>query len=261
MDFKQIRLERDGNVAILTLNRPEVLNALAERTLDELRQAVCRIAGSPELRAVVVTGAGDRAFSAGADLDATRALRTARDVFERSLKGQDVFRLIEELPKPVIMAINGVAFGGGCELALAGDIRIAASTARIGLTEVKLGLIPGWGGTQRLPRLVGQPAARWLILSGEPVSAEEALRLGLVQRVVPPAELLPAALDMARTLAGRPAVAVAMAKQCLNAAASVSLAEGGRFEAAAISALWDSQDREEGVAAFLEKRPPVFQHR
>lgn len=258
MNFKQIRLETEGNVAVLTIQRPEVFNALDDETTDELEQAINHVAASTELRVLVITGSGERAFCAGADLKTVSGLANGPQFTKRALRGQAVNKLIEDLPKPVLIAINGVAFGGGCELAMAGDIRIAASNARFALPEVKWGLMPGFGGTQRLPRLVGPGWAKWLVFSGEELSADEALRLGLVDRVVPGSELMTVTLSMAHTLSARPAVAMAMAKLCLNAAARVSVEEGCKLEAAAEGALWDTPDRVEGLAAFLEKRQPNY---
>ena len=260
MSFKQILMETEGNVVVLSIQRPEVLNTLDDLATDELEQAVNQVAASPEMRVLVITGAGERAFCAGADLKTVGSLRNGPQFAKRALRGQAVFKLLEELPKPVLIAVNGIALGGGCELAMAGDIRIAASHARFGLPEVKWGLMPGFGGTQRLPRLVGPGWAKWLVLSGEQLNADEALRLGLVDRVVPGTELMSVTLSMAKTLASRPAVAMAMAKMCLNAAASMSVEEGCRLEATASGTLWDTPERVEGLAAFLGKREPDYKN-
>src|SRR6185436_12114809 len=196
MAFDNLLLERDGPVAILTINRPAVLNALNTPTTDELRRAVLDFRHDATVRAVIVTGAGEKAFIAGADINELAALRPTEGK-EHAQRGQHVFDLIENMGKPVIAAINGFCLGGGCELAMACTLRIAADTARIGQPEINLGIIPGYGGTQRLARLVGKGVALELLLSGRQLTADEALQIGLVNRVVPAATLLPNARSLA----------------------------------------------------------------
>jgi enoyl-CoA hydratase len=259
--FQNLTVQRDDNVAVVTINRPQVRNALNIATLGELADAFDELAADPTVRAVVCTGAGDRAFVAGADINELRALSSSQEAEAFAQNGQDVFFKIEQLEKPVVMAINGYALGGGCELALAGDIRLAADNARFGQPEINLGIIPGFGGTQRLPRLIGKSAAKLMILSGEPIDAQEALRLGLVDRVYPPAELLPAALALAKSLATKAPVALAYAKQAINQGLEFILERGLGREVALFGQVCTTEDRVEGTSAFLEKRPPVYKGR
>ncbi len=207
MAFDNLLLERDGAVACLTINRPAVLNALNTRTLDELASAVDELGRDAAVRAIVLTGAGPRAFVAGADINELAAL-TPAGARDHARKGQRVFAAVEELGKPVIAAVNGFALGGGCELAMACTVRLAADTARFGQPEINLGLIPGCAGTQRLSRLVGKGRALELMLTGAPVDAAEAWRLGLVNRVVPAADLKAEALRLAHELAAKAGLAV-----------------------------------------------------
>src|SRR5215831_17996193 len=207
MAFDNLLVERDGPVAILTVNRPGVLNALNAATLDELRRAVLDIKRDDSARAVIVTGAGDKSFVAGADINEL-AVQTPTSGREHGLTGQHVFDLIENMGKPVIAAINGYALGGGCELAMACTLRIAADSARLGQPEIALGIIPGYAGTQRLPRLVGKGTAMEMILTGAPVGADEAQRIGLVNRVVPAADLMAEARKLAAQLASNAPIAM-----------------------------------------------------
>src|SRR5262249_15222649 len=196
MAFENLFLERDGAVAVVTINRPKVLNALNSQTLDELRRAMLELQADASIRAIVLTGAGERSFVAGADINEL-AVQTPTGGRQHALSGQHVFDLIENIGKPVIAAINGFALGGGCELAMACTLRIAADTAKLGQPEVALGLIPGYAGTQRLPRLVGKGKAMEMILTGAPITAEDALRIGLVNKVVPAADLMTEARALA----------------------------------------------------------------
>ncbi|HSL20922.1 MAG TPA: enoyl-CoA hydratase-related protein, partial [Vicinamibacterales bacterium] len=200
MAYTNLLLERDGAVALLTINRPEKRNALNATTLDELRRAALELKHDASVRAIVITGSGDKAFVAGADINEL-AVQTPVGGRDHARTGQHVFDLIEHMGKPVIAAINGVALGGGCELAMACTLRLAADTARLGQPEINLGIIPGYGGTQRLSRIVGRGRALEVLLTGDPISAEEAWRIGLVNRVVPAAELLTTARALARSLA------------------------------------------------------------
>src|SRR6188474_1555055 len=196
MAFDNLLLERDGAIALLTINRPKVLNALNSQTIDELRRAILDLKHDDSARAIVLTGAGEKSFVAGADINEL-AVQTPTGGREHALAGQHVFDLIENLGKPVIAAINGFALGGGCELAMACTLRIAADTARLGQPEIALGLIPGYAGTQRLPRLVGKGRAMEMLLTGAPIGADEALRIGLVHRVVPAADMMTEARKLA----------------------------------------------------------------
>src|SRR6478672_1564785 len=225
MAFDNLLIERDAAVAIITINRPKVLNALNVSTLDDLRRAVLELKRDDGVRAIVITGAGDKSFVAGADINefAANSPASGRD---QALAGQHVFDLIENLGKPVIAAINGYALGGGCELALACTLRIAADTARFGQPEINLGLVPGYGGTQRLPRLVGKGKAMEMILTGAPVSAAEAERIGLVNRVVPAAELMTAVRSLAAELAKQAPIAMRYIINAINHGLEMPYAEG-----------------------------------
>lgn len=260
MPSDNLLLEIDGPVGLVTIARPQVHNALDAATLDALRRTVLRLKHDEGVRAVVITGAGERAFVAGADIGELARL-SAADGQAYALAGQHVFDLIEHLGKPVIAAINGRALGGGCELALACHLRVAVPAAALGQPEVRLGLIPGFGGTQRLPRLLGKSRALELLLSGREVGADEALRIGLVHRVVPPAELLPAARAWALELAALPVLALRAVLQAVNRGPEVALPEALFLEATLFGTVTSSEDAREGTAAFLEKRRPVFKGR
>lgn len=259
MDYQNIVVTREENTAIVTFNRPKVLNALSHDTMVELSAAIDELGADPGVRCIILTGAGEKAFVAGADINELRAIPSAADGAEFAAAGQAILFKIENLSKPVIAAINGYALGGGCELAMACDIRIAADTARLGQPEINLGIIPGYGGTQRLPRLVGKGRAKLLILSGDMVSAQEALRIGLVDMVVPAAELLDKAKELARKIASKGPLAVAYAKSCVNVGAEVDLVTGCAYEASQFGLACATEDRAEGTTAFLEKRPARFQ--
>lgn len=252
-----VLIEKSDRIAWVTLNRPEKLNALNHEVLQSLEETFSALEHDPEVGVVVVTGAGEKAFVAGADIAELKALDTA-SARVQALRGQAVFQRIESLSKPVIAAVNGFALGGGCELALACHLRIAGENARFGLPEVSLGVIPGYGGTQRLPRLVGKGVALDLILSGEMVPAADALRMGLVSRVVPPAELKAAAEKLARTILSRGPLALRSALAAVNEGLEMPQDQGLRYEAALFGLLAASQDMQEGMGAFLEKRPAQF---
>jgi enoyl-CoA hydratase len=255
--FENLQLAREGAVAIVTLDRPRVHNALDSRTLDELRRTVLEIKADPGIRAAIITGSGDRAFVAGADISELATQRPA-DSRDHARRGRHVLDLIESLGKPVIAAINGFALGGGCELALACTLRIAAETARLGQPEINLGLMPGFGGTQRLTRVVGRSAALDLLLTGRQISADEALRLGLVHRVVPAATLLTEARALAAELAAKAPVASRYILEALVRGTDLPLDRGQTLEAALFGLVVSTDDMREGTAAFLEKRTPVF---
>jgi enoyl-CoA hydratase len=258
MAFDNLLLERDGHVAIVTVNRPRVLNALDTHTIDDLRRAVLDLKRDEDVRAVILTGSGEKAFVAGADIEELAALQPdAAKAY--ALAGQHVFDLIENLGKPVIAAINGFALGGGCELALACTFRLASDTARLGQPEVKLGLIPGFAGTQRLARLVGKGRALDLVLTGRMVDAEEALRIGLVQRVVASANLMTEARSLAASLAELAPIALRYAMEAINRGAEVAFPEASFLEATLFGLLFSTEDAREGTRAFLDKRKAAFQ--
>lgn len=254
-DLEHVRYALDGDVAVITVDRQAALNALNQDVLIELSLAFEMAEANADVRALVVTGAG-RAFVAGADIGGMRELTDAFAGRELSLLGQDVFGSLAALPFPTVAAINGFALGGGLELALAADLRVASPAAKLGLPEVGLGLIPGYGGTQRLPRLIGQGRALDLILTGRHVGAEEALQLGLVNRVADDA--LAGALELARTAARNSPIALGLAKEAVVRGLDVTLSQGLEIEADLFGLVSTSSDMKEGTAAFLEKRTPEF---
>ncbi len=254
--FENILVDRDGPLGIITLNRPTVLNALNGKLLAELSFALLELERNADLRAVIVTGSGEKAFAAGADIGELNALESAGAGADQARMGQSVTRQIERLRKPVIMAINGFALGGGCELAMAGDIRIASENAKFGQPEVNLGLIPGYGGSQRTTRLLGRGMASYLCLTGELIDAREALRIGLVERVVPLAGLLDEAKRIGTLIAGKAPLAIAACKRAINGGAHLSIDDALELEAIEFGILVDTKDFREGTSAFLEKRKP-----
>lgn len=253
---------RDG-VALVTLNRPDRMNTLGGAMKDELRHVFSNLARfDPQVHAVVVTGAGERAFCAGADIkERATSTTTLPDFHLRQKATHDLFRDIETLEKPVIAAINGVALGGGLELALCADIRIASTDARLGLPEARIGALPAAGGTQRLPRVVGQGWAKQLMFTGDHIDAQHALRIGLINEVLAPTELLPRAFEMARRIAGCAPLSVRFIKQAIDLGMQTSLEAGLEYERFAAAIVVTSEDRTEGMRAFVEKRPPVFKGR
>lgn len=252
-----IQVQREDQVAILTINRPEVYNCLNLAALLTMREQLGEIALDRDIRAVIVTGAGEKAFCSGADLKERRTM-TEQQVQQYIRTIRDTFTELERLPKPVIAAINGVALGGGTELALACDLRVMSETAQMGLTETSLGIIPGAGGTQRLPRIVGKAKAKELIFTARKVGAEEALAIGLVNRVVPAGEALSAALELARQITENAPIALAQAKYAIDFGLEADLATGLAIESNAYQVLIPTKDRLEGLAAFKEKRKPVY---
>ncbi len=248
--------ETRGRVAVITINRPEKRNALDGQVRCAFLGAIDRARRDDDVRSVIVTGAGEKAFIAGADIGEFEG-RSPVDQW-RVMKAPTIFDAVERLPKPVIAAINGYCLGGGMELALACDVRIASSSAKLGQPEVNLGIIPGGGGTQRLPRIVGLGAALRLILSGEIIAADEALRLRLVEEVVEPAKLLDRAVELAEVMASKSPVALAAAKEATRAALTLPLDDGPKLETALFQLCFSSADKAEGVRAFLEKRAAEF---
>ena len=257
MTYETILYEAADGIVTITLNRPEVHNAMNERMRQELTRCFGDLATSDEARVVVVTGAGERAFSAGADIrEFVEPQVPVR--FRESRKRVDFRQAMDRCPQPIIGAIRGYALGGGLELALACDIRIAGEDAQLGLTEVNLAIIPGGGGTQRLPRLVGRGRALEMILTGARIDAREAWRIGLVERVVPAADVLAAARELARALAEKAPVALRYAKEAVVKGLELPLADGLRLENDLATLLRTTEDRVEGAKAFLEKRKPRF---
>lgn len=257
MEFQNIQFVVVDGVAQITFHRPQALNAMNAATLAELYEAARACRDREDVKALVLTGAGDKAFVAGADIAEMQALRPAEALAFMEL-GHEVLRFIETMPKPSLAAVNGFALGGGTEIALACDIRFASEKAVFGQPEILIGLIPGWGGTQRLARLIGLGRAKELILGGDRIPAPRAYEMGLVNRVVPPEQLLPEALAFARKLAAMPAFAVKMAKHSLNFGVDLALDAALRLEVECCAQCFSTDDQREGMRAFLEKRKPVF---
>ena len=258
--LENVLYEKKGPVAYVTLNRPKVLNALNQRTWQNLRAAFEDARDDADVRGVILTGAGDKAFIAGADISELAQV-SAVQAERSSSYGQEVLNLVENLGKPVVAAINGFALGGGCETAMACTIRLATESARFGQPEVKLGVPPGGGGTQRLPRLVGKGRALQLILSGEMISAQEAYRIGLVNEVVPAAELVPRAEAILKQIFANAPVAVRYSLEAVNKGLETSQTEGLALEASFFGLCAGTEDKQEGTQAFLQKRAPQFQGR
>lgn len=251
-----VEFEVKGQIGLLTINRPEALNALNDQVISQLDKVLDGI-DLNEVRCVIVTGAGQKAFVAGADIAQMKDLdKMAGQAFGKL--GNDVFRKLETLPIPTIAAVNGFALGGGCELAMACDIRIATKKSRFGQPEVGLGIIPGAGGTQRLQRLVGIGKAKELIFTGDIISAEEAERIGLVEKVVEDGTVMDAAMEMAKKIRAKGPVAITLAKKAIQVGADTDLYSGLCFERYAQALAYSTDDKAEGTQAFLEKRPPAF---
>jgi enoyl-CoA hydratase len=259
MPYQNILLETRDRISLLTINRPDKRNALNQPTRDEILDALDSLRGSPESRVLILTGAGDKAFIAGADIGEFEG-RTALTQ-RTAMKARRIFDAVEEFAKPVIAMINGFCLGGGMELALACDLRIASDTAKLGQPEINLGIIPGGGGTQRLTRLVGEGKAMELILTGDLIDAAQAKAIGLVNDVVPAAELQSRVAAVAARIAERSPVALQMAKEAVKSAARMNLREGLDRETDLFCLTFSSEDKEEGVRAFLEKRKPDFKGR
>jgi enoyl-CoA hydratase len=255
--MENVRVETRDGLAVVTIDRPKVLNALNAQTVEEIHAAFSALRDDDSVRAVILTGGGEKAFVAGADINEL-AKKNAITGKETSERGQQTLSMIERFPKPVIAAINGFALGGGCELALACHIRIASEKAQLGLPEVTLGIIPGYGGTQRMVRLLGKGKALELICTGERVGAAEAERIGLVNKVVPPEQLMSAAEEMARKIMSRGPLAVRAAIEAVVRGADMAQEEGLFLEATLFGLLCASEDTKEGMTAFIEKRPAKF---
>lgn len=260
MALENLLVEEDGAVLLVTINRPKVLNALDARTLEELDTVFGEAGRNEAVRVVILTGAGEKSFVAGADINEL-SVQTPVGGREHARKGQAVFDRIERLGKPVIAAVNGFALGGGCELAMACTIRIAADTAKFGQPEINLGLLPGYAGSQRLPRLVGRGRAVELLLTGAQIPADEALRIGLVTRVVPAGTLLSEARTLAQALAAKAPVAVRYILEAVADGLEMPFAQAEDYEATLFGLVSTTEDMREGTTAFLEKRKPAFKGR
>ena len=257
MQYNNIKVGIDGALAILTINRPKVLNALNDETITEIGQAFTELEQDDTTRVVIITGEGDKAFVAGADIgELQKADLTGAEMI--SSKGHKVFLQIETSELVSIAAINGFALGGGCELAMACDIRYASDTAKLGQPEVNLGIIPGYGGTQRLPRLVGRGKALELLLTGDMLSAEDAKSVGLVEAVYPAGELMDAAQKLASKIISKGPLAIAAAKKCVAYGIDQSMVSGCALEISQFATVFTTEDKQEGTTAFLEKRKPDF---
>jgi len=255
--LQNVLLARDGHLATVSVNRPQKLNALDNHTIGELDAVFAALGDDDNTGAIVLTGAGEKSFVAGADIGEL-SKQGVIDGKQNALRGQALTLRIENCKKPVIAAINGFAFGGGLELALACDLRFCARTAKMGLPEVSLGIIPGYGGTQRLPRLVGTGMALQLILTGDPVTADEALRIGLVNGVFEPAELLPGCLAIGKKIVSRGPTAVALAKEAVRRGQHLSMRDGLQLEADLFGVISSTSEMKEGLQAFLDKRKPSW---
>jgi len=257
MDYENLLVEKSAPVAVVTVNRPKVLNALNQKTVEEIECAFFELKNDASIKAVILTGAGDKAFIAGADINEIATFNaTAGAQFAH--RGQAVLHLIENLGKPVIAALGGYALGGGLEIAMACTMRIASAKAKVGQPEINLGIIPGFGGTQRLARLVGEGKAMELNLTGDPIGAEEALKIGLVNQVVAPEELMPAAKALAERICKKGGVAVRYCMEAVHKGLQGTLAEGLNLEANLFGLCCATEDKVEGTKAFLEKRKPDF---
>ena len=260
MTYQTLLLERRDQVAILTINRPDKLNALNDQVVGELHQAALALAKDDAVRGIILTGSGPKAFVAGADIG-DLAKQGVLDGRRRALNGQQMLFAFERMGKPVLAAVNGFALGGGCELAMSCHIRIASENARFGQPEVNLGITPGYGGTQRLPRIVGKGNALYMLLTGEHVNAQDALRMGLVSRVVPQDQLMAEADKLMKVIVSKGPAALALTIEAVDRGLETSLEEGLRIEADAFGLVASTQDMKEGLNAFLEKRPAKFENK
>ena len=257
MEFKNILLSADGEIGTLTINRPKALNALNMETLQEIQMGIQEVRNHSEVRVLIITGAGEKAFIAGADISEMRGMNSI-EALNFSKLGHLTLKMIEDLDRPVLAAVNGFALGGGTELALACDFIYASENAKFGLPEVTLGIFPGFGGTQRLPRLIGKGKAKELIMTGKMISSQEAFALGIANRVFPQSSLMDETKKVASQIAGNGAVAVRLAKMVVNAGFNMELTEACSLESYAFSLGFTTEDQKEGMTAFLEKRKPNY---
>jgi len=257
MDYKNILFSVDGGIAVITFNRPKALNAMNSETMTELKDAVSRCRDDEAVKTIILTGSGDKAFVAGADIAQMQNLEP-REALAFMEHGHETLRLLETTPKPTIAAVNGFALGGGTEISMACDIRFASEKARFGQPEILIGLIPGWGGTQRLPRLVGLGRAKELVMGGEQIDAQRAYEIGLANRVYPADQLMEETMKFARKLASMPPFAIKMAKHAMNFGYDLSLDNANRLECECCAQCFSTRDQKEGMSAFLEKRKPNY---
>jgi len=257
MEYKNILLNEEEKVAVVTVNRPKALNALDEDTMNELRDCFAKIRENENIRSVVLTGAGEKAFVAGADI-AYMSKMNPQEGRNWGKYGHETFNIIANLPKPVIAAINGFALGGGCEVAMACDIRIASDNAKFGQPEVNLGIIPGFAGTQRLTRIVGKGMAKFLMYTGDMIDANQAQSIGLVEKVVPKEELMNTAMDLAKKIANKPVTPILYIKQLVNGCDEFGQKTGEVLEGECFGMCFATEDQKEGMDAFLNKRKPIF---
>lgn len=258
--YNTLKYEVNDGLAVVTVNRPKSLNALNTEVLDELYECFCAIEKDDAVRAVIVTGEGDKSFVAGADIS-QMAEYSAIEGRDMMAKGHRTMNKIESTPKAVIAAVNGYALGGGCELAMACDIRVASDKAIFGQPEVGLGIIPGFGGTVRMPKLVGKGMAKYIIMTNDKIKADEALRIGLVEKVVPAEELMAEAEKIARMIMAQGPIAIAQAKTAIDGEFDIDMQNAGRLEVEAIGMCFSTEDQKEGMRAFLEKRPAEFKNK
>jgi len=257
MEFKNILLSTDGEIGTLMINRPKALNALNMETLQEIQMGIQEVKNRSEVRVLIITGAGEKAFIAGADISEMRGMNSI-EALNFSKLGHLTLKMIEDLDRPVLAAVNGFALGGGTELALACDFIYASENAKFGLPEVTLGIFPGFGGTQRLPRLIGKGKAKELIMTGKMISSQEAFALGIANRVFSQSSLMEETKKVASQIAGNGAVAVRLAKMAVNAGFNMELTEACSLESYAFSLGFTTEDQKEGMTAFLEKRKPIY---
>lgn len=257
MKYENIIYDVKESIGFLTINRPDKLNALNGQVIDEIMHVLSEVKKNEEVKALIVTGSGSKAFVAGADIPEIKEIGL-KDGMDFSRRGQEMTRNVEELGKPTIAAVNGLALGGGCELALGCTFRILSENAKLGLPELALGAMPGYGGTQRMSRMIGKSRALWMMLTGDMIGAQEALQLGLANKVVKPEELMDVAVETAKRIARKPSLAVKMAIMAVNHGFETDLESGLFLESALANILLGSQDKTEGITAFLEKRKPVF---
>lgn len=260
MEYKNISLSVEGEIGILMINRPKALNALNIETLKEIQFGIQEVKDNPELKVLIVTGAGEKAFVAGADILEMRDMSSI-EALNFSKMGNFTLKMIQDLDRPVIAAVNGYALGGGTEIALACDFAYASENARFGLPEVTLGIFPGFGGTQRLPRLIGKGNAKELILTGKMITAQEAFRMGIVNKVVPQASLMEETKKVAAQIAANGAVGVRLAKMVMDGGFNMDLSEACSLESYAFGIGFTTEDQKEGMTAFIEKRKPNFKGR
>ena len=260
MEYKNLLLEKEKGLAIVTVNRIRAMNALNDETITELLDIFSDLSEDPEVRVIILTGAGEKAFIAGADISELKVCDAEMGA-EKSRRGHQLMHLIEGMPKVVIAAVNGFALGGGCEIAMTCDIRLASENARLGQPEVNLGIIPGYGGTQRLARLVGKGKAKQLIFTGDLIDAKEAYRIGLVEEVYPQTELLDKAKQLAGKILSKGPLAIVAAKRCINEGLEKDLTSGCEEEITEFGKIFGTEDKTEGTTAFLEKRKPEFKGR